>query len=121
MNCTKEEALLILGKWVDERSPLLLNLQVALDPEIVCFRGRIFELANDGFRFMGKECSISIPIKSSTFEYDEVLCGPPLSGATQSGATPRLRLYVPLANSAQRKNEAATVVSSILSITEFVH
>jgi hypothetical protein len=118
MNCTNEEAILVLEKWLDDRSPLLLNLQAASNPEMISFTGRILKLVNDGFLFAGISCNITIPLKSATFEYDEVLCGKSVASEKQSGTSPRLRLYFPLGTPTRRKNDVAGVTSSVLSITE---
>lgn len=116
MNCTKEEAALVLAKWFDEGSPLLLNLQSNSNPGILCFSGSIYELAVDSFLFRGTACSIAVPLKSATFEYDEVPDGTSTADMQRLSAAPCLRLRLPLATSTQRKNDAA----SILSITETV-
>jgi hypothetical protein len=120
MNCTKEEAALVLAKWFANSSPLLLNLQAAPSPQVVCFRGCIFELAEDSFLFKGVACSISVPLKSATFEYEEVPDSMSVADEQRLSAIPCLRLRLPLATSTQEKNDAATVASSILSITEAV-
>jgi hypothetical protein len=119
MVCTKEEAILVLEKWFDERSSLLLNLQAPPRAELVCFKGRIVKLPDEGFLFTGDSCSISIPLKGATFEYDEIHSGQPLPGRRQSGATPRLRLHLPPAP-ARRKNDAVPGASSVLSISESI-
>jgi hypothetical protein len=116
MNCTKEEAALVLAKWFDDRSPLLLNLQSTSNPGVACFSGRISELAVDSFLFRGSACSIAVPLKSATFEYDEVPNDTSVAEMQRLSAVPCLRLRLPLAASTQGENDAA----SILSITEAV-
>jgi hypothetical protein len=120
MNCTRQEATLVLAKWFDDSSPLLLNLQSNPNPLVVCFKGRIFELATDSFLFKGTACSIAVPLKSATFEYEEVPDGLSQADEQRLSAIPCLRLHLPLATSTQKRNEAGIVASSILSITEAV-
>jgi hypothetical protein len=120
MNCTKEEAALVLAKWFGDRSPLLLKLQSTSNPGGLCFRGGIRELSVDSFLFRGTACSIAVPLKSATFEYDEVPDGKSVAPMQRLSAVPCLRLRLPLATSTQGVNDAATVASSILSITETV-
>jgi hypothetical protein len=77
-------------------------------------------LSVDRFLFRGTACSIAVPLKSATFEYDEVPEGKSVADMQRLSAVSCLRLCLPFATSTQRVNDAATEASSILSITETV-
>ena len=71
MNCSKDEALLILAKWCENRSNLLLRFQPTFDTGSILLRGQVSELTADGFNFAGITCDISISFGPSTFEFEE--------------------------------------------------
>jgi hypothetical protein len=70
MNCTKNEAALVL-RWYRKRSNLLLVFQASVNTEAVHMRGLISRVAADGFLFVSKSCSVSIPFDFTVFEYEK--------------------------------------------------
>jgi hypothetical protein len=71
MKCTRQEALLILQRWHERNTPLLLNLQLAGE-ESVLLNGRIARLASDDLLFSGLALSVTVCFNRAAFEYDEV-------------------------------------------------
>ena len=118
MNCSRDEAVLILEKWCDERANLLLGFQASARIEIVRIRGRISCLSPNGFLFLGTACSISVPFESATFEYEEGASDVMAHGQKERGRTCSLRLQLPTSTTMRAMNSDTTLASSIVSITE---
>jgi hypothetical protein len=118
MKCTKQEAMMILGKWFEEGSPVRLNFQATSATEVICLKERINQLKTESFFFTSPISSIPVPIDQFTFEYDEkLLIDPPLRKET-SGAISRLGLHVSLWRSQSRQHHASSQLQSFLSISE---
>ncbi len=71
MNCTNNEAELVLKRWNRNRSNLLLVFQSCVNTETVRMRGLISRVDADGFLFGSKSCSVSIPFDFTVFEYEK--------------------------------------------------
>ena len=90
MKCTKQEAMMILGKWFEEGSPVRLNFQATSATEVICLKGRINQLKTESFLFTSPIACVTVPIDQAAFEYDEkVSIDPPLRKET-SGRISRL-------------------------------
>ena len=118
MKCTKQEALMILGKWFEEGSPVRLNFQATSATEVICLKGRITQLKTDSFLFTSPIASVTVPIDQATFEYDEkLLMDPPLRKET-SGPISRIGLHLSLCRSQSGQDHASSQLQSFLSISE---
>ena len=73
MKCTKQEALMILGKWFDEGSPVRLNFRTTPATEVICLKGRITQLKTYSFLFTSPFANVTMPIEQATFEHEGIL------------------------------------------------
>ncbi len=94
MNCTNNEAELVLKRWYRNRSNLLLVFQASVNTEAVRMRGLISRVDADGFLFVSKSCSVSIPFDFTVFEYEEGTKEEMIQGNKPQGAFCRLRLQL---------------------------
>jgi hypothetical protein len=120
MNCSRDEALLILGKWCADRANLLLAFQASVSTEVVRLRGRISRLDTEGLLFVSTACSVSVPFESATFEYKEVASDVLLHGQKQRRAACFLQLQLPARKVMRAMSSATTLASSVISITEAI-
>ena len=118
MKCSKDEALLILGKWRHDRSKLLLAFQPYAGTEVVRVRGRIARLDVDEFLFVSIACSVSVAFAAATIEYEESATNKTPHGQRQRCATCCLRLQLPTTNAEQARNAVTALASTFISITE---
>lgn len=118
MNCTNNEAELVLKRWYRNRSNLLLVFRASVNTKAVRMRGLISRVGADGFLFVSKSCSVSIPFDFTVFEYEKGH-----KGRNDAGGKTTRRLLSSLIAAAYRKAMAATstaiaLASTVLSITE---
>jgi hypothetical protein len=118
MICTKHEALMILGKWFEERSPVLLNFQATPATEVICLKGRITQLKTDSFLFTSPIASVTVPFDQATFEYEEKLLMDPPFRKEMSGPSSRVGLHLSLCRSQLKQDDASSQLQSFLSISE---
>jgi hypothetical protein len=118
MICTKQEALMILGRWFEERSPVLLNFQATPATEVICLKGRITQLRTDSFLFTSPSASVTVPFEQATFEYEEKLLTDPPFRKEMSGPSSRLGLHLSLCRSQLGQDGACSQLQSFLSISE---
>jgi hypothetical protein len=106
MRCSKDEAVLILSKWLHDSADLILTLRVTAVDELIRLRGQISTLNPDGFLFAGLVGSIHVPFESATFDYSEIRSS--------------LRVQMPMTTIGRDRSADAVLASSLLSITEVV-
>jgi hypothetical protein len=70
MVCTRREALLILRRWCERKTPLILNCRLAGE-EAVTIKGRIAGVALDNLHFYSAALSVNVSLDQVAFEYDE--------------------------------------------------
>ena len=120
MNCSRDEAMLILGKWCHDRANLLLAFQASASTEAFRIRGRISWLDADGLQFVSTACSVAVPFECATFEYEEGASDVLAHGQKQRRAACSLRLQLPARKNMRARSSATTLASPVLSITEAI-
>lgn len=111
---------MILGRWFEERSPVLLNFQATPVTEVICLKGRITQLRTDGFLFASPIASVTVPFDQATFEYEEELLMDPPFRKEMSGPSSRVGLHLSLSlcRSQLGRDDASSQLQSFLSISE---
>ena len=118
MKCTKQEALMILGKWFEEGSAVRLNFQATPATEVICLKGRITQLKTDSFLFTSPIASVTVPIDQATFEYEEKLLMDPPFRKEMSGPSSCVGLHLSLCRSQLGQDGASSQLQSFISISE---
>jgi hypothetical protein len=119
MNCSRDEAILILKKWFHEGANLFLTLQASDNAELVRMAGRILSLDGDGLLFMSAACSVSVPFECAKFEYEQAVNDAKLQGQNPRRAVCSLRLLLHSEKHPQTKS-IATSSMSVLSLTQAI-
>src|ERR1700742_333380 len=120
MNCSRDEAMLILGKWRHNRANLLPGFQASASSEVLRVRGRISWLNADELEFVSPACSVSIPFECAIFDCEEPASDVLGHGQKQGRAACSLRLQLPARKNLRARSSATTLASPVLSITETV-
>jgi hypothetical protein len=120
MRCSKDEAMLILSKWLHDSANLILTLRVTAIDELIRLRGQISTLNPDGFLFAGPVGSIHVPFKSATFDYGDVAPDTFAQEVDPRDIRNSLRVQMPMTTIGQDRSANAVLASSLLSITEVV-
>ncbi len=118
MKCTKQEALMILGKWFEEQSLVLLNFQATPATEAISLKGRITQLRTDNFLFTSPIASVTVPFDQATFEYEEKLFMDSQCRKETSGPCLRVGLHSSLCPTQSGQDHAFSQLQSFLSISE---
>jgi hypothetical protein len=109
---------MILGRWFEERSPVLLNFQATPATEVICFKGRITQLRTDSLLFTSPIASVTVPFDQATFEYEEKLLMVPPFQKEMSGPSSCVGLHLSLCRSQFVQDGASSQSQSFLSISE---
>jgi hypothetical protein len=120
MNCSRDEAILILGKWCHDRANLLVAFQASTNTEVVRIGDRISSLDADGLLVVITACSFSVSLESATFEYEEGASDTLAPGQKQRRAACSLRLRLPARKAMRARTSSITVPSPVLSITKAI-
>lgn len=122
MNGTKDEVL-TLRRSYHNRSNLLLDFQVSLNPEVVRMRNRISQICQvdaDGFFFVSNVCSVSVPFESTVFEHEEG-SGEELTRREKLQCTfGSIRLWLSKARVEEVQPAATALASTFLSIAKTI-
>src|ERR1700744_3597785 len=95
MNCSRDEAMLMLGKWRHNRANLLPGFQASASSEVLRVRGRISWLNADEFKFVSRSFSFPILFEYAIFDYEEDASDVLGHGQKQGRAACSLRLQLP--------------------------
>ena len=120
MRCSRDEAMLILGKWLHDSASLILTLRVTAIDEVIRLRGQISTLDLDGFLFAGPVGSIHVPFETATFDYGEVTAGILAREIEPGDTASSLLVQVSLTDNARDRSAGTGLASSLLSITEVI-
>jgi len=119
MECTKQEALMVLATWFEECSPLLLNFKATPTTETIRLKGRIAQLETDSLLFSSRTASLSVVFDQATFEYEEGFLMGPAFRKEMSDPTCCIKLRLSLCQTQLAPNDAAT--QSLLSLTKALY
>jgi hypothetical protein len=120
MNCSRDEAILVLKKWFHEDANLFLTFQASDNAELVRLAGRILSLDGEKFIFISTACSVSVPFDCAMFQYEEGANDAPLEGQNRPRAARSLRLLLHSEKHLPIKSISTSLASPVLSLTEAI-
>ncbi len=109
---------MILRRWFEGRSPVLLNFHATPATEVICLKGRITQLRTDIFLFTSPIASVTVPFDQATFEYEEKFLRDPPFPKEMSGPSSRVGLHLSLCRRQLGQDGASSELQSFLSISE---
>jgi hypothetical protein len=98
---------MILGRWFEECSPLLLNFVAAPATDGLRLQVRIVLLEPDSLLFASRTASVQVRFDQATFEYEEEFLLGPASRRELSRSNSCIRLHLSVCQSHQMPNGAA--------------